>query len=55
MFISAFHTEDQMLVHVNLVHIRTHETNKGVQKLQALLGDQIDVEIIVSYIHIEKN
>ncbi|CAH0719548.1 unnamed protein product, partial [Brenthis ino] len=42
----AFHTEDQMLVHVNLVHIRSHEANTGVQKLQALLGDEIDVEVI---------
>ncbi|OWR43390.1 gastrula zinc finger protein XlCGF57.1-like [Danaus plexippus] len=42
----AFHTADQMLVHVNLVHIRTHETTGGVAQLRALLGDQIDVEVL---------
>ncbi|XP_023943709.1 zinc finger protein 84 [Bicyclus anynana] len=44
----AFHTEDQMLVHVNLVHIRSHEAGGGISQLKALLGDQIDVEVVKS-------
>ncbi|XP_045771885.1 gastrula zinc finger protein XlCGF57.1-like [Maniola jurtina] len=43
----AFHTEDQMMVHVNLVHIRSHEAgSEGISQLKALLGDQIDVEVV---------
>ncbi|XP_039754096.1 gastrula zinc finger protein XlCGF57.1-like isoform X1 [Pararge aegeria] len=42
----AFHTEDQMMVHVNLVHIRSHEGGGGISQLKAMLGDQIDVEVI---------
>ncbi|CAH2106639.1 unnamed protein product [Euphydryas editha] len=43
----AFHTEDQMMVHVNLVHLRAHETNNdGIKQLKALLGDQIDIEVL---------
>ncbi|XP_047529968.1 zinc finger protein 624-like isoform X1 [Vanessa atalanta] len=43
----AFHTADQMLVHVNLVHLRAHEANnEGVMQLRALLGDQIDIEVL---------
>ncbi|XP_045448951.1 zinc finger protein 567-like [Melitaea cinxia] len=43
----AFHTEDQMMVHVNLVHLRAHETNNaGINQLKALLGDQIDIEVL---------
>lgn len=38
-----------MMVHVNLVHLRAHETNNtGINQLKALLGDQIDIEVLVS-------
>ncbi|XP_050670714.1 zinc finger protein 84-like isoform X2 [Leptidea sinapis] len=43
-----FHTEDQMLVHVNLVHLKLHEMGpqQGLNQLRSLLGDQIDVEVL---------
>ncbi|CAG5032864.1 unnamed protein product [Parnassius apollo] len=45
----AFHTEDQLLTHINLVHMKTYSMegdHEGISRLKIMLGDKVDVRML---------